>query len=151
MKKRNLIFAACALSLVGCQLFPPGNVRSLEGFDPRLVRQPEPLFPNVFITSGENIVVDQEPIRIPKGDSKQITITWALAAGSPYTFLGDGIEVGDGKEKDKRFSCGVLGAPRKLAACSFNRLASGTVVKYTVRVRGGPKGPPALDPTIMLE
>ena len=147
MRKLNLTLAVCALVLVGCQVMSSGHMRSLEGFDPKFFRQPDPLFPNVFITKAENIVVDQEPIRIPKGDSPKVTVTWSLAKDSPYTFSGDGIEV----DKKFKFDCGVLGKPRKVAACSFQRLPSGTQVKYTVRVKGGAKDPPPLDPIIMPE
>lgn len=147
MKGLNPVFAVCTLMLVGCQVLSPERMRSLEGFDAKFFRQPDPLFPNVFITSGANIVVDQEPIRIPKGDSPKVTLTWSLAQDSPYTFSGDGIEV----DKKFKFDCGVLGKPRKVAACTFQRLPSGTQVKYTVRVKGGAKDPPVLDPMIMGE
>ncbi len=156
MKKSSVGFAVCALLLAGCQTFREGGPHPIGGFDP-LSRRPDPFFPKVFISSGGNIVVDQEPIRIPKGEGARVTITWALAADSSgiasrYMFDGEGIEIGDDKKKDKRFPCKPLDGPRKLVVCSFERadVKPGTVVKYTVRVRSE-KGSALLDPTIMLE
>lgn len=154
MKKWHVIAAACALVLAGCQHFHHDARLGLEGFNPRVVRQPQPLFPNVFITDSGYIVVDQEPIRIGKRDvhDGRVTISWALAAGSPYTFPANGIAIGAGTTKDapQDLKCSVQGSQAKVFECSYRAPQRRYVYKYTVYVRHGDKEPlEALDPQIM--
>ena len=169
MKKLSLFFAACVLVLIGCQHIPPGPGRTLAGFDPKVVRKPEPLFPNVFITDDALIVVDQEPIRVGKRDviHGRVTISWALEAGSPYRFPSkdppwkdtvDGIVIGPGSDKKQDQPVAVkCGAPvvskGKIFECSFQAAKEGqTRYKYTVNVLNVlPGGKPikALDPDIV--
>lgn len=150
MKKRNLVFAACALLVVGCQHFTQEPRREMEGFDPGVVRPPRPSFPNVFITSNGNIVVDQEPIRIPRGEPQRVKVSWALAAGSPYTFPGNGIGIDEELRKRYKFECPVTGQG-KVITCTFDRPPSGRPLKYTIRVKDRNRDLPDLDPTIMPE
>ena len=106
MKKWYLVALACFLVLAGCRHFYSGDVRpGPEGFDPKFVRQPHPLYPKVFILETERladklpirrILLDQSPIRITKdhvGPDGRVTITWALPAGSPYTFAENGVQL----------------------------------------------------------
>ena len=172
MKKCGLAFLACALLVIGCQTTQPGSGpgRTLEGFDPKIVRKPEPLFPNVFITDDALILVDQEPIRVGKRDVVQgrVTISWALEAGSPYRFPSkdppwkdtvDGIVIGPGsnKEPHKRIDLNPIDvkcrAPvvskGKVFECSFQAAKQGqTRYKYTVNVLQGGKLLEPLDPSI---
>jgi hypothetical protein len=115
MKKRCLIAAACMLSLFGCAQFEKECRHCvLDGFDPRVIRQPLPLLPNIFINQTGKIVLDQSPIRIYAGDLRDgmVKISWALAAGSPYTFPENGIQIGPVPTKErprppgKPVSCG---------------------------------------------
>ncbi len=97
MNKSHLISAACVLLLAGCaHLDKECRQCVLDGFDPRTVRQPQPLLPNIFITETEKIVLDQSPIRINKQHVRdgRVTISWALPAGSPYTFPENAIQLG---------------------------------------------------------
>ena len=104
MQKSYSIAFACVFVLAGCQCFQKCDIRSgLEGFDPRLVGQPEPLFPNIFISETGKIVLDQTPIRINKSDvvDGRVTIAWALPIRSPYTFPENAIQIGPVPTKDR--------------------------------------------------
>ncbi len=98
MKKWHAIAIACVLVLAGCQCFVKSDARrELDGFDPRLVREPQPLFPNIFISDTGKIVLDQTPIRIKKEHVQPngtVKISWALPAGSKYSFPKGGIQIG---------------------------------------------------------
>jgi hypothetical protein len=149
-KKWHLIFAACVLMAAGCQHVTPGPRDSSEGFDPKVFIAPDPMFPKVFITKNGNIVVDQEPIRIPKGESPRVKIAWLLPAGTFYTFPANGIEINERQKQALKFDCAVAG-PRKVIVCTFDRPPSGRPIKYTIRVKDGTKDLPDLDPSIMPE
>lgn len=164
MKRWALACIACVLLISSCQVLHKESRVGLEGFDPAVVRQPQPLLPNVFITDSGLIVVDQEPIRIGKRDVRdgRVTISWALAAGSPYTFPStrppykdsvDGIVIGPGSDKpqDKpvEATCVVQGSRKKVIECSFRAPREGrTRYKYTVNVLQGSRLIEALDPNI---
>ena len=151
MRRSLSILAVCVVFLASCQHFQdprPG----LEGFNPRVVRQPQPLLPNVFVTASGYLVVDQEPIRIGKGDIRdgRVTVSWALAAGSPQTFPANCIVIGPGSNKDQDrpvdVKCGVQGTPQKVFECSFKAVPGRSKYKYTVNVREGDRRLEALDP-----
>ena len=158
MKKWPLIVAAYALLLAGCAHLDKFDCRqcALEGFDPRAVRLPQPLFPNVFVTDSDRLVVDQEPIRIDKRDVRngRVTVQWALAAGSPYTFPSNGIVIGPGSNKDQdkpvEVRCGEPAkfTQQKVFECSFRAVPGRSKYKYTVNVRQGDKRLEALDPYV---
>lgn len=105
MKKRLVACIAFALALAGCAHFQLPECRDcvLDGFDPRVVRQPQPLFPNVFIAHTGKIVLDQSPIRIGKEHVRdgRVTIAWALPAGSPFTFAENAIQLGPVPTKER--------------------------------------------------
>ena len=154
MKKWPLIFAAYALLLAGCAHFDKGGCRqcAVEGFDPRTVKPPQPLLPNVFVVDRRYLVVDQEPIRLNRGDigaDGRVTVAWALPAGTPYAFVGDkGIVIvpvppGDGViSKDRAAPKAAPGAPpkcerspqAKVVACTFVLSPGRSVFKYTINV-----------------
>jgi hypothetical protein len=148
MKKLSLVFTVCALLVVGCQHMKPEPRGGVDGFDPDVFRPPNPFFPNVFVTSSGNIVVDQEPIRIPKGDQPRVKVTWSLAAKSSYTFPDNGIAIDERQKIALKFDCTVP-SPRKIITCSFDRPPSGKPIKYAIRVRDRDIGLPVLDPVIM--
>jgi hypothetical protein len=105
MKKSCAIAIASVLVLAGCQCFVKSDPRrELDGFDPRLVRQPHPLFPNISLSDGGKIVLDQTPIRIKKEHVQpdgKVTISWALPAGSAYSFPANGIQMGPVPTKER--------------------------------------------------
>jgi hypothetical protein len=150
MKKWSLVVTACALLVVGCQHLKQEPRGGMEGFDPEVFKAPNPLFPNVFITSNGNIVVDQEPIRIPKGGPQRVKISWSLAARSSYTFPDNGIAIDERQKQILKFECAAPGK-RKVITCTFDRPPSGRPLKYTIRVKDGAKELPDLDPSIMPE
>src|SRR4030095_6383701 len=151
MKKRLLVYIAFALTLSGCTHFHRYECRhcALDGFDPRSVRQPHPLFPNVFVTEGR-LVVDQEPIRVGPREVRDglVTITWALAAGSPDTFPANGIVIAP-SEQNKPDCRARDDSKGKLFVCSFRPPEKGQVkYKYTVNVLLEGKRLQSLDPNI---
>ena len=152
MKRLGYVVAACVALLVGCQHFPQNPRRGLEGFDPGVVRPPQPLFPNVFVTDAGFLVVDQEPIRLGKRDivDGRFRISWALAAGSPDTFPANGIVIGPGPTRDtpQDLRCAVQGSLAKVFECSFRAPEQRFRYKYTVYVRRGEKQLEALDPLL---
>jgi len=153
MKKRTLFIVAFTLTLAGCaHLGFECPQCAIEGFDPRVVRQPLPLFPNVFVTEGR-LVVDQEPIRVGPREVRGglVTITWALAAGSPDAFAANGIVIGPGShsEQYKPKCYAPEGSKGKVFACSFRPPAKGQVkYKYTINVLLDGKVLSSLDPNI---
>lgn len=135
--KNSLLAIGMLLVLSGCTMFHhhPGKDRDndlarREGFDARLVTQPQPNDPNIFIVDSK-IVVDQEPIR-PRGNPVQIW--WKLERSSPYKFPANGIEFAKGPEELK---CGLQGSSGKVFICMYKRPAAGTRYKYTIRVLDG--------------
>ncbi|MEP6607167.1 MAG: hypothetical protein ABJA83_00635 [Burkholderiaceae bacterium] len=139
MKKLLLIGIACVGLLSGCAHFQDARL-GLEGFNPRVIRQPQPLLPNVFVVNSR-LVVDQEPIRISRrevGHDGRVTISWALAAGSPYTFANKGIEFPREPNKGKQppeLDCRVQGSARKIAECTFRPPVGRSEFKYTIYVQ----------------
>ena len=150
MKKWPLIYVAGALVLSGCAHFHDARL-GLEGFNPRVIRQPQPLLPNVFVVNSR-LVVDQEPIRITRrqvGQDGRVTISWALAAGSPYTFLNRGIDFPREPNKGKQppaIDCRVQGAAKKIAECTFRPPAGRSEFKYTIYAENGEKKSEVIEP-----
>ena len=159
MKKWPLILAAYALLLAGCAHFDRSDCRqcAVEGFDPRTVNPPQPLFPNVFVVDRTYLVVDQEPIRINKRHvdaDGRVTIAWALPAGTPYTFVADKgiviVPVPQGervttKDRDppKEGTRAASPSPRcerspqgKVFACTLV-VPPRSIFKYTINVQSG--------------
>lgn len=159
---KNWLFSSAlfALLLAGCasmgHMDQSGRLGQ-EGFDPKVVRRPQPLEPNVFIVEGEYIVIDQEPIRVPRAgpgtDERRVTIAWALEAGSPYTFPGEGgvniFAETPGKPGPQNLNCAALRPQHKVFVCRYDRPPSGTRFKYSVTVMKGSTPLEKLDPHIM--
>ena len=139
--KKSLLAIGMLLVLSGCTMFhhhphdgranPDNELARREGFDARLVAQPQPNDVNVFIVDSK-IIVGQEPVR-PRGDSS-VQIWWILDKSSPYKFPANGIEFAKGPDELK---CGLQGISGKVFICKYKRPASGTRYKYTVRVMDG--------------
>jgi hypothetical protein len=143
-KKWQLTFAACLLLLAGCaQLDKECRQCVLDGFDSRLIRQPLPLLPNIFINQTGKIVLDQSPIRIYASDLRDgmVKISWALPAGSDYTFPENGIQIGPVPTKEgprtpgKPVSCGK--ESKKADAASFQ--ITGIELKGSIKTVIPPK------------
>lgn len=159
MKKWPFIALVCTVLLSGCAHFYQDARLGAEGFNPAVVRQPQPRLPNVFVVGNRFLVVDQEPIRITKRDVGQdgrVTISWALPAGTPYVFTerGIGITPGPNRERDTPvdLKCSVQGAPRKIFECSYRPSPGRSVFKYTITAqnRENSREPvEALDPYVV--
>lgn len=177
MKKWTLLFAVCGLLLTGCaHVYKEACGQcALEGFDPRVVRAPNPLLPNVFVMSGKFLTVDQEPIRINRrdvGSDGRVTVSWALPAGSPYTFSTkakkdrDGIEFSAADRASVRgapadldrasvrgapvdLKCGIQGPQEKVFQCTFTVPEGKYQYKYTVYVLRGDELLEPLDPDVV--
>lgn len=131
MKKTMLVAAATGLLLSACASH---DVR---------VSNIDPHNPSVFVVDDKYIVVNQEPIYLPKSD-KNATIVWQLPKGSPYSFPADGIVI---TLPDGEFNCN-LEADKQRFRCKFKNSKPGRY-KYTISVIGG-KGPiKPLDPYIV--
>lgn len=159
MKRWGSIFAVSVFLLAGCAVLQQDPRPGLDGFNPSVVRQPVPTLPNIFVVNNRFLVVDQEPIRITGrdvGPNGRVTIAWALAAGSPYTFTDKGIAwvSGPNRERDKPvdLKCGVQGAQRKVFECSYRPSPGRSVFKYTINAenRQNPREPvEPLDPFVV--
>ena len=132
MKKIGFCIAACAALSAGCADLPMN-----------LAKGPNPANPRVTIVSGNNIVVNQEPIVVPKG-AQNFSITWELPRFSSYTFPEDGIVIANGAEA---FKCN-LEAGRTRFTCTARNFITKRY-KYTVKVKDGERALPPLDPSIM--
>ena len=104
--------------------------------------KPDPFNPHVSVVDGKHIVVNQEPIIIPRND-KDKTITWSLPKDSPYSFPADGIVIANGGDE---FKC-HLEADNQRFACK-NKNSKPGKYKYTVKVMDGAKPLEPLDPVI---
>jgi len=136
----------CAVALTallaGCAAGRLGEA----GFDPLQVRQPDVHRPNVFVGDDGTIVVDQEPIRVPRSEGK-IVIVWALAYTNAYTFPEDGIRLIDPatQQPPPGAECAPQGAARKLYRCAYTAPLEPRAYKYAIKVNGGK---PALQPSV---
>lgn len=153
MKKWSLVSLASVFVLSGCAHFYSDARLGAEGFNPAVVRQPVPRLPNVFVVGNRYLVVDQEPIRITKRDVGQdgrVTISWALAAGSPYTFTDKGITLAPGPNRERDtpvdLKCGVQGAPRKVYECSYRPSPGRSIFKYTITATNRENSREVLEP-----
>jgi hypothetical protein len=129
MRKSIVLVAVSMLVLAACA----GNV---------FVTKPDPHNPSVSVVSGY-IVVDQEPIVVPKGE-RDFSIVWQLAKDSPYSFPDDGIVVARGEDE---FRC-RREANNQRFTCLFRNSKPGKY-KYTIKVLDGTRLLEPLDPTIV--
>lgn len=153
MKRWGSTFAVCVFFLTGCAYLQQDARPGLDGFNPSVVRQPVPRLPNVFVVDNRFLVVDQEPIRISRRDVGQdgrVTISWALAAGSPHTFTDKGITLAPGPNRERDtpvdLKCGVRGAPRKIFECSYRPNPGRSVFKYTINAENRQNPREVLEP-----
>ena len=138
MKQWTLIVAVAVAALAGC-----AQMDAKWGGDTSMRRPPDPHSPWVFVVQDRYLVVDQEPIVVPR-DQRDFVITWSLPKASPYTFSENGIRIaGAGDE----FKCG-LESDRQKYVCHFRNSKQGRY-KYTIDVVGGPAKVEPLDPFIM--
>jgi len=138
MKQSTLIVAAAVLMLGGC-----AQMDGKWGGDTSTRRPPDPHSPWVFVVQDKYIVVDQEPIVVPR-EQRDFVITWSLPKGSPYAFAENGIRISDAGDE---FNCG-LDSDRQKYTCQFRNSKRGRY-KYTINIVGGPNKIEALDPFIM--
>lgn len=124
--------AVVGLMLAGC----PNNMRPVEGsgFDPHK--------PTVRVAPGGVVVVDQEPIVIPRNEPDAL-IVWQLLGDPDFAFGDDGITVNDPNDE---FRCRVR-EQRRQFECKFKNSRPG-VYKYTIRVNQGLSKLDPLDPHI---
>jgi len=132
MKKTVLVAAVFALALAGCAHYP-GHHRG--------ERAPDPHNPRVIVT-GTYIVVDQEPIVIPKEDREPIV--WQLPKDSRYTFPENGIVIDKAGDE---FSCSVEQDKHRFVC--RNRHTKPGKYHYTIRVMDGERQLNTLDPIVM--
>ena len=132
MKKTALVAVALTFGLSGCA-----------HHHMRTESKPDPFNPHVSVVDGKYIVVNQEPIIIPRKD-KDKTITWHLPKDTPYSFPADGIVIDKG---DDEFKCNVE-ADKKKFACK-NKNSKPGKYKYTIKVMDGAKPLEPLDPIIL--
>jgi len=144
MNRTSIVAAIAIVALLGgCA---GGGRIGEEGFSTMEVRRPNAHQPNVFVGDDGFLVVDQEPIRVPRSEGR-IMIVWALPAGSPYTFPDEGIRLADPvtHQPPPGIDCGPQGAARKLYRCAYPAPAEPKRYKYTIRVNGAQS---ALDPWV---
>jgi hypothetical protein len=114
MRYRTLAAIAAAIVLASCaEVHPP--------FGPP---GPNPHKTGIFVTAGE-IVVDQDPIVIPRGDSA--AIVWHLRT-SGYRFADNGITIADAGDE---FRCAREG---EITFVCQNRHSKSGHFKYTIRL-----------------
>ena len=111
---------------------------------PRSRTTPDPARPQVTVVGGKYIVVDQEPIVVPKGQ-RDFRILWQLPGGSSYRFPRDGIVISDAKDQ---FRCG-LEQDGIAYACVYRNATPGRY-KYTIKVADAGRIL-ELDPTIVSD
>jgi hypothetical protein len=143
MNKSLLCGAVLTLLLTACAAGRLGE----DGYSSFLVTRPIPVLPNVFITEDSRIVVDQEPIRIKRGEA--VTVVWALPASSSYTFV-DKTGIAIDRQPDS-IKCNRLGSG-KTFECRFPAAEPGgerIVYKYAIRVRDRDRDLETLDPSMV--
>lgn len=153
MKNPRWLLAVALLLLSACtpfrmSMFDPGGN---QGFDPGQISKPDREFPNVWIIDNA-IVVDQEPIRVPRGVNR-VRILWALERSSEYSFPENAITIAatPGSAPLENVNCGAFGAQRRGYLCTFDRAPGRAVYKYSIRVNRGGTSLESLDPQIMTD
>lgn len=153
-----LLVALVAIGTTGCVQVNISRTQSLAGFDPTVVRRPDPKLPKVFVDRDEFLVVDQEPIRLFAKDNinGRVTLTWALDATSRITFPQNAITFQKPVGGDPRYQPIVptgleckLGEKAKTFTCSFNAPRGKWQTKYTVSANDGSRQLEVLDPTLL--
>jgi hypothetical protein len=140
---RSIIGAvAIVMTLGGCAAGRYGN----EGFDPVQVRRPDAHQPNIFVGNDGYLVVDQEPIRVPRSEGR-VVIVWALPYWGSYTFADDGIQLADPvtHQPPPGTECAVQGTARKLYRCAYAAPLEPRSYKYSIKVNGAKS---ALEPWV---
>ena len=138
MKRSTFVIVAAAiLTLAGC-----AQMDGKWGGDTGMRRPPDPHSPWVFVVEDKFLVVDQEPIVVPR-EQRDFVITWSLPKGSGYSFAENGIRIAEAGDE---FKC-APGPDRQKFICEFRNSKRGRY-KYTINV-SGPSKVEALDPFIM--
>lgn len=151
MKRFAVLLVAGSVTLSGCTvLSPAGRLPDDKGFDPDVVHAPRPMLPNVFVVGG-HLVVDQEPIRISRRESRdgKVTIAWALSARSSASWPDKDRAItirNDKGQAPEDWKCSVS-RTGKVLSCSY--VFAPGAFKYTLHVRDGSIELPALDPYIV--
>ena len=147
MKRHHSLALVLLLVLTGCASVRVGpsetimlggqrlTVDGQGGFDPSVVRKPDPGTPNVFVDT-DGIVVDQEPIRPKRTTEKYVYISWALDSKSEYTFPDDQAiqtQKVTGSTPPDNFVC-LRGMLKKVINCRYDTPAGARQFKYSIRV-----------------
>jgi hypothetical protein len=137
MRTRTFIAALSTLLLAAC-------AHHFHGHGGRYGAGPDPARPQVFVVSGQHVVVSPEPLVFPSGGS-EVTIVWQLPRGGSFRFPENGIVIDGAQEEIVR--C----APRAegLEFSCLNRHTRPGKYKYTIRVLDGSKPLAPLDPYIV--
>jgi hypothetical protein len=152
MKQTTGWLLVAALSASGCTIVsgPGGRLPDDKGFDPLVVRTPQPKLPNVFVLNGY-LVVDQEPIRLWPRDynleGRTARIEWALAANSDTQWPKPEEAISFSPDPKGRL-CEVRGKDRKVLSCTLP-YREHAKYKYTLKVVDEKIKPPPLDPNIV--
>jgi len=127
MRKSWIVVAVAALS--GCAYYAPGG------------KLPLPETPQVRVANGKLIVVDQEPIAVPRG-KRDFRITWQLPRGLQYRFPREGgIVVAESRDQ-------IYGCQREDEFSYFcvDRNTAPGRFKYTITVLDAANGDKPLAP-----
>jgi hypothetical protein len=142
-----LAMSACATDPAGRQRIEPWSRIGTDGFNPLMVHAPRSHFPNVFVDSSGSVVVDQEPIVIPHGENS-VSIEWALASGTVYTFPDNAIDIrpAQGSTAPSNLHCQRVSSGKRYQ-CRYDRSGSAKYV-YMINVTDGSRTYTS-DPSIM--
>jgi hypothetical protein len=142
-----LAMSACATDPAGRHRIEPWSRIGTDGFNALLAHAPNPHFPNIHVDAQGSVVVDQEPIVIPQGENS-VSIEWALASGSVYTFPENAIDIrpAQGSTGPSNLRCQRV-ANGKRYQCRYDRSGSAKYL-YMINVTDGSRTYTS-DPSIM--
>jgi hypothetical protein len=146
-----VVLASLALLASGCAHQSKNGIdprAGVEGYNAALVTRPKPTAPNIFLDRNRFAVVDQEPIRIFREDTKDgvAEIVWALPANGPFRFNErNGITLTGAPQGTV---CAPKGNSGRLFSCTY-KFQPGTRFKYAVSLTLDGQQLPVLDPEIV--
>jgi len=133
------------------------EVGDLNGFNAALYTPPDPYAVKIYITDGEQIVIDQEPVRRTPKDV-DVTLAWRLQDETPprsHSFPDNtaiALQGTGANPLPKDLACGTVGPKKRVFVCTYTRTGKAQW-KYTVRVKNDQTGAELtkLDPWVHQE